>query len=148
LENVFYITNARHYSLLYLELTMIESSPLPPIATLDKMAELVQMSKGSLSGVWQTWPHFYVGSGRNAKGARFIPADVIAFLYENGGLSVRSSVSNKEGTAVQSNSISGRKSSNKQARVSHQKRGAKVASGRSQKTYYENPDRHKLRLCG
>ncbi|WP_160713384.1 hypothetical protein [Halodesulfovibrio sp. MK-HDV] len=126
----------------------ITTQQLPPIANLDEMAELVKMSKGSLAGVWKQWPHFYVGTGRNAKGARFIPADVIAYLYENGGFDVRNSLPNQEGATLQGRSVSGRSRGQNKTRVSNQKSGSSVGTDGNKKTYYENPDRHELRLCG
>lgn len=135
----------------YLECSMYsqpQEHQLPPIATLDEMAAIVKMSKGSLAGVWKTWPHFYVGTGTNAKGARFIPTDVIAYLYQSGGYDVRFSVSDEKRTQIQSGSLSQRSSSSHKTRVYDKKRGTPMGANGNQKAYYENPDRHQLRLCG
>ena len=60
-------------------------APLPAVTDLAGMAEILMVEASSLAKVWRAWPHFFVGSGRTARGARFRPEDVLEYLEQHNG---------------------------------------------------------------
>ncbi|MBA3012985.1 MAG: hypothetical protein KKF12_13920 [Proteobacteria bacterium] len=52
----------------------------PHIVDIQGLADVFQCSKDTVYKNWQGYPHFFVGTGRNGKSARFIVDHVIGFL--------------------------------------------------------------------
>jgi len=50
------------------------------IVNSNGLAKALVMSPNTLKKTWRSLPHFFVGEGRNLKGARFIVNDVIEHL--------------------------------------------------------------------
>ncbi len=50
------------------------------LINITELAEVLGMEKSSLYKLWKEYPHVYVGRGRNARSARFLREDVLAFL--------------------------------------------------------------------
>jgi len=48
------------------------------------LAEVLKCSIGLLRKVWREYPHFFIGIGRDLRGARFDVDDVLAYLKERG----------------------------------------------------------------
>jgi len=46
----------------------------------DKLCEVLLISESTLKKTWTEYPHFYIGTGRDLRGARFIVEDVINYL--------------------------------------------------------------------
>ena len=55
------------------------------IADIRQLAEILGVSFNSLRRYWKAYPHFFVGDGRDCRGARFDVADVILYLKAQGG---------------------------------------------------------------
>jgi hypothetical protein len=54
------------------------------IATYKGLAKILCCSEHTLKKTWRALPHFYIGEGRNLKGARFNIPDVINYLKKGG----------------------------------------------------------------
>lgn len=52
------------------------------IVNLDGLADILICSKESLMKTWRQYPHFFIGLGGDARGARFDANDVIDYLKE------------------------------------------------------------------
>ena len=84
---------------------MQDDTTLPAVTDLAGMAEILMVEVSSLAKVWRTWPHFFVGNGRTARGARFRPDDVLKFLEQHNG---NYSIHDQERQAVSGGSLQGR----------------------------------------
>lgn len=52
----------------------------PKIVNIDGLADVLICSKDILLKSWRQYPHFFIGQGDTAKGARFDAEDVIQYL--------------------------------------------------------------------
>ena len=48
------------------------------------LARILRASEHTLKKTWRSIPHFFIGEGRNLKGARFNVPDVIEYLKKGG----------------------------------------------------------------
>ena len=55
------------------------------IVDINGLAKELSASKHTLKKNWRSWPHFFIGEGRNLKGARFIISEVVSHLKEEAG---------------------------------------------------------------
>jgi hypothetical protein len=55
------------------------------VVDVNGLAGFLQCSPFTLRKIWRSYPHFFVGQGRDLRGARFDVNDVLAFLKRRGG---------------------------------------------------------------
>ena len=120
---------------------MQDDTTLPAVTDLAGMAEILMVEVSSLAKVWRTWPHFFVGNGRTARGARFRPDDVLKFLEQHNG---NYSIHDQEGQAVQSGSLPERRTDRLKVGVHKSARRKKVGSKGAHSGRKERADRYGL----
>jgi hypothetical protein len=54
------------------------------IVDIKELAKILCASTHTLKKNWRSFPHFFIGEGRNLKGARFNAPDVIEYLKKGG----------------------------------------------------------------
>ena len=57
---------------------------MPQIVDGQGLMEVFHISKSILKRLWRSWPHMYVGTGRDLRAARFDVADVVNYLKSQG----------------------------------------------------------------
>lgn len=120
---------------------MQDDTTFPTVTDLAGMAEILMVEASSLAKVWRTWPHFFVGSGRTARGARFRPEDVLEYLEQHNG---NYSIYDQERETVQSRGLPKRRTDRLKVRV-HQSAGRKkVGSKGAHSGRKERADRYGL----
>ena len=123
----------------------MQGTSLPAVTDLAGMAEILMVEASSLAKVWRAWPHFFVGSGRTARGARFRPEDVLEYLEQHNG---NYSIHDQERQAVQSGSLPERRADRLKVGVHKSARRKKVGSKGAHSGRKERADRYGLLVPG
>ena len=123
----------------------MQGTSLPAVTDLAGMAEILMVEVSSLAKVWRAWPHFFVGSGRTARGARFRPEDVLEYLEQHNG---NYSIYDQERQALQGGSLQGGRENRRQGRIHESAGRKKVGSAGSRARRKTGGDRYGLLATG
>ena len=123
----------------------MQGASLPAVTDLAGMAEILMVEASSLAKVWRDWPHFFVGKGRTARGARFRPDDVLEYLERNNG---NYSLHDQERQAVQGRGLPTRSEDRIKVGVHESAGRKKVGSKGSRSSRKADPDRYGLLTAG
>ena len=123
----------------------MQGTSLPAVTDLAGMAEILMVEASSLAKVWRAWPHFFVGSGRTARGARFRPEDVLEYLEQHNG---NYSIYDQERQTLPGGSLQGGREIRRQGRVHDAAGRKKVGSTDARARRKSGTDRYGLLATG
>ena len=67
---------------------------------IEALSTLLSCSVQTLYKTWKEYPHFYIGLGKTAKSARFIPGDVLAYLVDRDYTAVQKDATRRQKTKM------------------------------------------------